>query len=162
MKSNYFVNLPRSFQSRGDAFTWECTLESRASALGSMEAFLVHCPDLLTESVLKRVVDSVETTLATMNIVSELLRLHGQRLRQAIHTLRIRLYALLTRLPFKHYEHVFNSLLRELVADITLSDNVHSTTAGSQLAEMCSAVEDCLLGGWLRNSSHAELEIQVS
>ncbi|CAD5225791.1 unnamed protein product [Bursaphelenchus okinawaensis] len=160
-------SFPRSVEEakgekgRGDTFIWECILESRAGALASMEAFVVHCQDLLTEDITKRIVHCVETTLTTMALVTDLLGSHGVRLRTPIYLVRIRLYSLLKFLSFKTYEHLFNSLLRELVADITLSDNAQAITAVSDLADKCTAVHDCLLGGWLRNSTHAELELQL-
>lgn len=80
-------------------------------------------------------------------------------LRQPVQLLRIRLYALLNRIPFKYYEHLFRILLSELVADITLSDNPQLATTPSHLINMCTAVGECLLGGCL--ASQNELEVQV-
>ncbi|CAD5231280.1 unnamed protein product [Bursaphelenchus xylophilus] len=155
------VDEAKGEKGRGDTFIWECILESRAGALGSMEAFVLHCQELMTEDITKRIIQCIETTLATMALVGDLLGSHGNKLRYPIYLMRIRLYSLLKSLPFKSYEHLFNSLLRELVADITLSDNAQATTAVSDLADKCTAVGDCLLGGWLRNSTHSELELQL-
>jgi HEAT repeat-containing protein 5 len=65
-------SFPRSTEeakgekSRGDIFTWECTLENRAGALASMDSFLQNCPDLVTDDVIKKIVLPVETSLTTM------------------------------------------------------------------------------------------------
>jgi hypothetical protein len=80
-------------------------------------------------------------------------------LRHPVQLLRIRLYSLLNRIPFKYYEHLFRIILSELVADITLSDNPQLTTTASNLANMCTSVGECLLGGWLAKQN--ELEVQV-
>lgn len=45
---------------RGDAFTWECSLRSRAGAFASMEAFVVHAGELLNEELLKQIVQLIE------------------------------------------------------------------------------------------------------
>ena len=53
---------------RGDVFTWECTLESRAGALASMDVFMRHCHELATEEIIKKLVQPVESCLATMSL----------------------------------------------------------------------------------------------
>jgi hypothetical protein len=61
-------SFPRSIEEakaeiqRGDAFTWECSLRSRAGAFGSMEAFVVHAGELLNEELLKQMVQLVEVS----------------------------------------------------------------------------------------------------
>ena len=61
--------FPKSFQdldsekARGDAFTWQVTLESRAGALSSMNTFIGNCPHLLTEEIEKRLTESVASAI---------------------------------------------------------------------------------------------------
>ncbi|KAI6188999.1 HEAT repeat-containing protein 5B [Aphelenchoides besseyi] len=158
------VSFPRSVDEatreneRGDAFTWRCVIETRAGAFASMEALVLHCPELLTRDLFQRsIVLPAETTLQTLAVI------HKTKNSSFNHQiLRIRLYALLSRLPTDLYAHFFNALIRELVADITLADDKHSTTTSSQLASQCSAVGDCLLGGWLVNQSELELQMHPS
>ena len=40
-----------SEKARGDAFTWQISLEARAGALSSMFRFVTSCPDLVTEDI---------------------------------------------------------------------------------------------------------------
>jgi len=47
---------------RGDAFTWECSLKSRAGAFASMEAFIVNAGELLNEEMLKQIVQLIEVS----------------------------------------------------------------------------------------------------
>uniref|UniRef100_A0A7E4VHX8 HEAT repeat-containing protein 5B n=1 Tax=Panagrellus redivivus TaxID=6233 RepID=A0A7E4VHX8_PANRE len=143
---------------RGDVFTWECTLESRAGALASMCSFVTHCQELLTEDVVKLIVNLIQSSLATMALVADLLFTYGVKLRHSIYTFRIRLYTLLSRLQLKLYEHLFSVLLRELVADITLSDNSQAITTSSLTASLCSSMEHTLLAGWVRDTTQSALE----
>ena len=126
-----------------------------------MDCFLEQCADLVTDDVLKKVILPVETSLTTMSLVADLLLTFGTKLRNPVYLLRIRLYSLLGKVQLKCYEHLFNSLLREIVADITLSDNAQASTTSSLVADLCSSVEQCLLGGWIKNTSQAPLEIEV-
>ena len=48
------------------------------------------------------------------------------------------------------FKGLFSSLLRELVAEMTLADNTQSTWTTSLLPSLCVGVEDSLLGAWLR------------
>lgn len=66
---------------RGDAFTWTATLEVRAGALASMDAFLRCCPELASDELISKMVLPIETTLITMGQVVELLMANGVRLR---------------------------------------------------------------------------------
>uniref|UniRef100_A0AC34FWX2 HEAT repeat-containing protein 5B n=1 Tax=Panagrolaimus sp. ES5 TaxID=591445 RepID=A0AC34FWX2_9BILA len=100
-------------------------------------------------------------TMATMSLVSDLLYSHGAKLRHSIYTFRIRLYSFLSRLKLKYIESSLSGLLRELVADITLSDNSQSTTCSSLLAHLCTSVESTLLYGWVQNTSQAQLEEEL-
>ncbi|KAI1707379.1 HEAT repeat-containing protein 5A [Ditylenchus destructor] len=157
------VDEAKAEKQRGDTFTWESTLEARAGALASMESFLSYCPELITDEIVKKMLQAVETCLTTMALVAELLLSHGVRLRNPIYLTRIRLYALLAnpRIHLKSMEHMLNGLLRELVADITMTDNAQAATIGSVVSGTCQAVEHCLLGGWIRNCAQSYLELEL-
>lgn len=55
-----------SEKARGDAFTWQVTLEGRAGALSAMHSFLLHCPDLLNDDITRRLLTPIESALAML------------------------------------------------------------------------------------------------
>uniref|UniRef100_A0AC34Q6C8 HEAT repeat-containing protein 5B n=1 Tax=Panagrolaimus sp. JU765 TaxID=591449 RepID=A0AC34Q6C8_9BILA len=182
-------SFPRSLdeakteKQRGDSFTWECTLESRAGALASMANFMTHCSDLVDDDilpkiiqpiemslttidlvdddVLPKIIQPIEMSLTTMSFVGDLVLSHGIKLRQPIYTFRIRLYSLLSKLKLKYVEHVFPAMLRELVADFSLSDNPQSSTCSSIISKLCSSTDTVFLSGWVRNTTQSELEEEL-
>lgn len=54
-------------KSRGDAFTWLCTLEARAGALASMAIFVEYCSNLMTDDIIRKIVQAVECSLVTIS-----------------------------------------------------------------------------------------------
>ncbi|KAL3097039.1 hypothetical protein niasHS_002755 [Heterodera schachtii] len=145
----------------GDATTWEATLEARAGALDAMAALVEFGADLCTDETIRRMTVPIETTLATMGMVADLLLIHGVRIRPAIQLLRLRLFSLLCRLPVGRFESAVNPLLKELVAELTLSDNVQSAQKSSLCATTCTSLEAMFLGGWLVGSESAYLETEL-
>lgn len=66
---NSFPRSNRELESekaRGDAFTWQITLEGRAGALSAMHSLLLHCPELATEDVVRRLMTPIESALAML------------------------------------------------------------------------------------------------
>lgn len=57
---------------------------------------------------------------------------------------------------------LYAQLLRELVADMTLSDNGQSTSCTSHLAALCPGVDESLLGAWLVDTDQAFIEHEAS
>lgn len=55
-----------SEKARGDAFTWQVTLEGRAGALSVMHSFLLHCGQLLTDDITRRLMTPIESALAML------------------------------------------------------------------------------------------------
>lgn len=55
-----------SEKARGDAFTWQVTLEGRAGALSVMHSFLLNCPDLVSEDITRRLLTPIESALAML------------------------------------------------------------------------------------------------
>lgn len=55
----------------------------------------------------------------------------------------------------------YTSLLRELVAEFTLTDNPANTTT-SLLRAMCHVDDSVILGSWLQETDHKAVEDQVS
>uniref|UniRef100_A0A665WI42 HEAT repeat-containing protein 5B n=1 Tax=Echeneis naucrates TaxID=173247 RepID=A0A665WI42_ECHNA len=78
-----------------------------------------------------------------------------------IKNLKLRLYDILALLPPKTYEGSFNALLRELVAEFTLTDNSANTTT-SLLRSLCHYDDSVLMGSWLQETDHKSIEDQVN
>lgn len=55
-----------SEKARGDAFTWQVTLEGRAGALSVMYSFLLNCPELITEDIIRRLLVPIESAMAML------------------------------------------------------------------------------------------------
>lgn len=55
-----------SEKARGDAFTWQVTLEGRAGALSVMHSFLLHCSELVTDDISRRLMTPIESALAML------------------------------------------------------------------------------------------------
>uniref|UniRef100_A0A803T3B5 HEAT repeat-containing protein 5B n=1 Tax=Anolis carolinensis TaxID=28377 RepID=A0A803T3B5_ANOCA len=140
--------FPRSLKeleaekARGDSFTWQVTLEGRAGALCAMRSFVAHCPELLTEDVIRKLMTPIECAM-TM-IIPSVIKAHGAHLKASAAMVRLRLYDILALLPPKTYEGSFNALLRELVAEFTLTDNSANTTT-SLLRSLCHYDDSVLL-----------------
>uniref|UniRef100_A0A674CEQ8 HEAT repeat-containing protein 5B n=1 Tax=Salmo trutta TaxID=8032 RepID=A0A674CEQ8_SALTR len=145
-------------KARGDSFTWQVTLEGRAGALCAMRSFVAHCPELLTEDVIRRLMTPIECAM-TM-IVPSVIKVHGTHLKASAAMVRLRLYDILALLPPKTYEGSFNALLRELVAEFTLTDNSANTTT-SLLRSLCHYDDSVLMGSWLQETDHKSIEDQL-
>ena len=86
---------------------------------------------------------------------------HGAHLKAPAAMVRLRLYDVLSLLPPVTYEGSFNSLLRELVAEFTLTDNPANTTT-SRLRALCHHDDSVILGSWLQETDHKAIEDQVT
>uniref|UniRef100_A0A8C9XNX1 HEAT repeat-containing protein 5B n=1 Tax=Sander lucioperca TaxID=283035 RepID=A0A8C9XNX1_SANLU len=147
-------------KARGDAFTWQVTLEGRAGALCAMRSFVAHCPELLTEDVIRRLMTPIECAMTMMSQVPAIIKVHGAHLKASAAMVRLRLYDILALLPPKTYEGSFNALLRELVAEFTLTDNSANTTT-SLLRSLCHYDDSVLMGSWLQETDHKCIEDQL-
>ncbi|KAF6103608.1 HEAT repeat containing 5B [Phyllostomus discolor] len=158
--------FPRSLKeleaekARGDSFTWQVTLEGRAGALCAMRSFVAHCPELLTEDVIRKLMTPIECAMTMMSHIPSVIKAHGAHLKASAAMVRLRLYDILALLPPKTYEVSFNALLRELVAEFTLTDNSANTTT-SLLRSLCHYDDSVLLGSWLQETDHKSIEDQL-
>ena len=84
----------------------------------------------------------------------------GAHLKAPAAMVRLRLYDVLSLLPPATYEGSFNALLRELVAEFTLTDNPANTTT-SRLRSLCHHDDSVILGSWLQETDHKAIEDQV-
>ncbi|CAH6779631.1 Heatr5b [Phodopus roborovskii] len=158
--------FPRSLKeleaekARGDSFTWQVTLEGRAGALCAMRSFVAHCPELLTEDAIRKLMTPIECAMTMMSHIPSVIKAHGAHLKASAAMVRLRLYDILALLPPKTYEGSFNALLRELVAEFTLTDNSANTTT-SLLRSLCHYDDSVLLGSWLQETDHKSIEDQL-
>ncbi|XP_054269957.1 HEAT repeat-containing protein 5B-like isoform X2 [Macrosteles quadrilineatus] len=149
-----------SEKARGDAFTWQVTLEGRAGALSAMHSFLLYCPELLTDDIIRRLLTPIEAALAMLINISSVLKSYGQHLKAPAAMVRLRLYEVLSLLPPQSFEGSYTHLLRLLVAEFTLSENSANTTT-SQLRSVCHIDESVILGSWLQETDHRTIEEQM-
>ncbi|CAL8109208.1 unnamed protein product [Calicophoron daubneyi] len=161
---------------RGDAFTWQVMLEARAGALCSMQSFLEYCsPALITEESIRRLLPPIECALNMLAHLLDIVRIYGNHLKATSSLIRHRLYQILLLLPHSAYTIFFHRirqsgllqqqgsysiLLRELVAEFTLTDNVANTTT-SLLRCLCRSEDSVTLGSWIPDTDHKILEEQL-
>ncbi|XP_043481713.1 HEAT repeat-containing protein 5B isoform X4 [Leptopilina heterotoma] len=149
-----------SEKARGDAFTWQVTLEGRAGALSAMHSFLLHCPELLNDDITRRLLTPIESALAMLTNLSTVLKSYGQQLKAPAAMVRLRLYETLLLLPSQTFEGSYTHLLRMLVSEFTLTDNPGNTTT-SMLRAVCHANDSVILGTWLQETDHRTIEDQL-
>lgn len=92
--------------------------------------------------------------------ISGVIKSYGQHLKACAAMLRLRLYEALSLLPVHTFEGSYNSLLRLLVAEFTLTENPANTTT-SLLRAVCHADDSVILGSWLQETDHKFIEDQV-
>ncbi|OXA59612.1 HEAT repeat-containing protein 5B isoform X2 [Folsomia candida] len=127
-----------SEKARGDVFTWQVTLEGRAGALSSIHSFLFHCPDLVNEEITTRLLVPIESALAMMTNLSATLKSYGQQLKASAALLRFRLYEALARINPTSFERSYTHMLRFVIWELTLNDNVANTTT-SLFTRVCQS-----------------------
>ncbi|KAK0176436.1 hypothetical protein PV328_000569 [Microctonus aethiopoides] len=149
-----------SEKARGDAFTWQVTLEGRAGALSAMHSFLLHCPELLNDDINRRLLTPIESALAMLTNLSPVLKNYGQQLKAPMAMVRLRLYETLLLLPPQSFEGSYTHLLRMLVSEFTLTENPGNTTT-SLLRVVCHANDSVILGTWLQETEHRTIEDQL-
>ncbi|KAF7405269.1 hypothetical protein HZH66_004175 [Vespula vulgaris] len=149
-----------SEKARGDAFTWQVTLEGRAGALSAMHSFLLHCSELLNDDITRRLLTPIESALAMLTNLSTVLKNYGQQLKAPAAMVRLRLYETLLLLPPQTFEGSYTHLLRMLVSEFTLTENPGNTTT-SLLRTVCHANDSVILGTWLQETDHRMIEDQL-
>jgi hypothetical protein len=148
--------------STGTSSSWKHTLEARIGALTSITGFLSSCGMEVSSSpdLIKRIMLPLDSVLALISELSGLVKVHGVQLKALSATIRLRLYQNLILLPPATYEGCFNTLLREVVAEFTMSETM-ATTMTSLLRSMCHHDDSILLGSWLEETDHKEVEEMV-
>jgi hypothetical protein len=110
--------------------------EGRAGALASMQCLVRYCGDLVDEKVLRRVLVSVNSTVAMLSSLATNAKTQNGELKGKVALLRLRLYNTLLCLPPAAYEGCLSGVLRELVGEITLTNNM-SSTVSSLMTQVC-------------------------
>ncbi|XP_050534619.1 HEAT repeat-containing protein 5B isoform X3 [Daktulosphaira vitifoliae] len=150
-----------SEKARGDAFTWQLTLEGRAGAMSSMYSFLYNCNDLVTEDIIRRLLTPIESALAMLINMTSVVKNCGQHLKAPIALVRLRLYETLSLIPAQDFEASYTHILRLLVSEFTLAENPANTVT-SKLRYLCQNEESVLLGLCpVQHSHHQTIEDQV-
>ncbi|XP_018409657.1 PREDICTED: HEAT repeat-containing protein 5A [Nanorana parkeri] len=147
-------------QSRGDAFTWQVTLEGRAGAMSAMQSFILHCGELMTEDILQSLLPPLPSAVSLLTRLPSLQKLYGNPLKSCSVLYRQRLYQLLKLLPPRAYEGSICTVMKELVADLSSPDYTPSGAA-FLLPSLCHPDDLVLLGPSLRESSHRAVEEQL-
>lgn len=148
-------------QSRGNLKTWQLTLENRAGALCSMASFVTHCKQLLVPDVVRKMMVPVEAALVFFQKLQNLVKTHGSQLQPSVAMFKSRLYHLLSKLQQPRlFEGFFTPLLRDLVTVFTLA-NQKGSTMTSLLQSLCHKDDSLLLGSWLQETDHKDVEEQL-
>ncbi|XP_034040274.1 HEAT repeat-containing protein 5B [Thalassophryne amazonica] len=161
-----FFSSNSSFIQSSKMFAWFelvlCThlLTLRFLSSVAMRSFVAHCPELLTEDVIRRLMTPIDCAMTMLSHVPAIIKVHGAHLKASAAMVRLRLYDILALLPPKTYEGSFNALLRELVAEFTLTDNSANTTT-SLLRSLCHYDDSVLMGSWLQETDHKSIEDQL-
>jgi hypothetical protein len=172
-----------SEKKRGDLFTWQLSLESRAGALASIHSFLANCgdligtsettsslvfsspapapahaPDLLnsdpasanassSSTLINSILTPIEGAILLLSQLPSIIKLNQNSVKLKVQaaTFRLRLYQTLLALPSAQlYESNFAIILRELVAEFTLADQLSSALVTSTLRSVCHSNDSIL------------------
>ncbi|XP_041340039.1 HEAT repeat-containing protein 5A isoform X2 [Pyrgilauda ruficollis] len=158
-----FPSSPKDLETektRGDAFTWQVTLEGRAGALCAVKSFVSHCAGLLTDEVVQRLLPPLPSAVDLLTQLSSLYKSYGNSLKTPSTVYRQKLYELLAVLPPKAYEGDFSAVLKELVTDLTVTDSQIDASA-FLLPSLCHENDLLLLGPLLQETDHRFIEEQL-
>ncbi|CAG9112634.1 unnamed protein product [Plutella xylostella] len=151
-----------SEKARGDAFTWQVTLEGRAGALAALHSLLVHCPTLAnSEDTAKRLTQPIEGAIAVLTNVGGIIRNYGGALKAPAALLRLRLYCACSLLGAAA---AAAPLLRLLAAELAAAADTGSATVATGMLRHALHPRDTILLGeasWIYETDHAEIEEQL-
>ena len=156
-----------SEKARGDAFTWQVSLEARAGALASIHSFVTSCPDLVTEDITRRLGVPLEAALSLLTLLASSnspIKAYSGQLKAPTATVRLRLLEVISVLPASALETSYASLLRLLVSEFCMSDPTTSPTSCSLLTSLLHQDDLLLLQGAasVPDQLEAGVEDQVS
>ena len=149
---------------RGNANTWQLSLESRSGALASINAFLLNCGDMLDdETISQSLVQPIQCAVLLLSHLPAILKQNncaGLKAQSAMY--RLKLYQVLSNLPTKIYENSFAILLSELVAEFTMADQSNSSLVTSMLRSVCHSNDAILFSGTLHHVEYKAIEDQLA
>lgn len=131
----------------------------RMNALAAMAAFLNYNHNLVTDDIIRRLLIPVEAAILMLTNLSNLFKNLGPSVKASSAMVRLRLYEVLLLLPANTYESSYTHLLRLLVSEFTLAENVANTTT-SLLRNICQLENEILLGTWIQETDHKLFEDQ--
>ncbi|CAH0760779.1 unnamed protein product [Diatraea saccharalis] len=156
-----------SEKARGDAFTWQVTLEGRAGALSALHSLLIHCPSLVnSDDTAKRLSQPIEGAIAVLTNVGGVVRNYGGALKAPAALVRLRLYQAACALgggPDAPPPPAA-PLLRLLAAEVAGSADPSGATVATGLLMSSMHPRDTILLGeecWIYDTDHAEIEEQL-
>ena len=149
-----------SEKKRGNALTWQVTLENRAGALAAMTNFISNNRSLVTDDVVRRLLVPVEAGILMLTNLSSYFKTLDPSVKASSAMVRLRLYETLLLLPANSYEGSYTLLLRLLVSEFTLVENIASTTL-SLLRNVCHPDNEIVLGSWIQETDHKLFEDQL-
>jgi len=153
-----------SEKARGDAFTWLVSLEARAGALATMHSFVISCPDLVTEDIVRRLTVPLESALGLLTVLSSAnspIKSYSGQLKAPTKTVVLRLLEVASALPSNALESSYASLLRLIVGEFSLSDPTTSPTSTSLLTSVCHQDDVLILGGSIPDQLETFIEEQL-
>lgn len=149
-----------SEKAKGDAFTWQVTMENRSGALTAMDSLLTYARSLVTDEIVKRIIAPLELAVTMLTSLSDTLRTFGPAVRAAAAQTRLRLYRVLLLLDPRLFDSCHIALLRLLVSEFTLGESASNATT-SLLYSMCNVDDDIILGSCIQRTEHRTIEDQV-
>ena len=157
-------NELESERARGDAFTWVVSLEARAGALATIHSFIVSCPDLVTEDIIRRLAVPLEKALDLLVWLEDgnsPLKSYNGALVAPAATVRLRLLEVIAALPPSFLEKQNAALLKLLVSVFCPVRDSTTPTSTSLLASVCHQDDLLLLGGDIPDKLETFLEEQL-
>uniref|UniRef100_A0A5S6QXJ1 HEAT repeat-containing protein 5B n=1 Tax=Trichuris muris TaxID=70415 RepID=A0A5S6QXJ1_TRIMR len=126
---------------RGDQYTWQVTLASRAGALSVIRNLVVHCKGLVNDDIVQKLLIPLESAFHELELMPNILKLYGQQLRKYAALFKQRLFDALIDLHPSYYIGFFALLLREVIMEFTVSDGSPNSQSNVLLSEFCCGEE---------------------
>uniref|UniRef100_A0A4W4DTP3 HEAT repeat-containing protein 5A n=1 Tax=Electrophorus electricus TaxID=8005 RepID=A0A4W4DTP3_ELEEL len=145
---------------RGDAFTWQVTLEGRSGALYAMKNLAMYCRDLLSDEVISRLLPLLSCAVALLTQLPSLVKSYGHQIKNALTVFRLRVYEILALLPPKSYEENLGTVLKQLLMDLTGTESTACNEL-NLLPPLCHSQDLALLGPALHDMDQHYIEEEL-
>ncbi|XP_058254714.1 HEAT repeat-containing protein 5A isoform X3 [Hemibagrus wyckioides] len=145
---------------RGDSFTWQVALEGRAGALFAMKNLVISCREHLSDDVIGQLHPVLSCAVGLLTLLPSLMKSYGKQIKNAVFVFQMRVYEVFALLPPKTYEESFDTVLKQLVKDLT--DPVTTSCAEVNLLwPLCHSPDLSLLGPGLHDMDQHYIEGQL-